>query len=124
MQFSKVELSVNGATISFLPFDRNGQKFVYRKEGVTLQAPQLGVTTKLSDATGDSYEVVSTTPRVKAAAEGCCDGDTLLGSDLLSTKLRFLATSSEADRKAVIDQHIAELQYFRDTFATRGQLYS
>lgn len=125
MQFSQVILVVDGANVTFVPYDRgtNGS-FVYRKEGVTLQAPRLVVSTQVDDNTSDKYLVQINAPRVEPAKEGCCTTDSVLGTDLVKTELRFLATTSEADRKAQIDLHIAALQEFRDTFEKREKLYS
>lgn len=98
--------------------------FVYRKEGNTLQAPRLVISTQVDDNTSDKYLVQVNTPRVEPAKEGCCTNDAILGTDLVKTELRFLATTSEADRSAHINLQIAALQEFRDTFEKRQKLYS
>lgn len=125
MQFTPINLVVAGVTHTFKPYDRgtNGA-FVYRKEGVTLQAPRLVLNGETNDNASDKYLVQNNAPRVAPKEEGCCGVETALGTDLVKTELRFLATTSEADRKLSIDLHIAALQEIRETIADREKIYS
>lgn len=125
MQFTQLILSVQGTNVTFIPFDRGASgAFVYRQNGASLHANRLVVSTAVDDASSDKYSVQLNAPRVKPAEEGCCTIDSLLGTDLVKTELRFLATTSEADRKWQIDAHIAALQEYRETFEKRERLYS
>jgi len=124
MQFSPINLVVNSVNHTYKPYDRgtNGA-FVYRKDGVTLQAPRLVLNAETNDNASDKYLVQNNTPRV-APPSGSVLVETLLGTDLVKTELRFLATTSEADRKLEIDLHIAALQEVRETIADREKIYS
>jgi hypothetical protein len=125
MQFQPVILAVSGADITFNPYDRGANgAFVYRQAGVTLQAPRLVISTVTDDNASDKYLVQVNAPRVKPAEEGCCSVDSLLGTDLVKTELRFLATTSQSDREKSIDTAIAALQEFRETISKREKLYS
>lgn len=125
MQFSSVTLTVDGASVVFNPYDRGASgSFVYRMAGVTLQAPRLVVSTNTDDNTSDKYLLQNNVPYVRPAEEGCCTVNEILGTDVVKTELRFLATTTEADRTKHIDTHIAVLQEFRETFEKREKLYS
>lgn len=125
MQFTPINLVVSGVTHTFKPYDRGANgAFVYRKDGVTLQAPRLVLNSETNDNASDKYLVQGNTPRVAPKEEGCCGVETALGADLVKTELRFLATTSEADRKLSIDLHIAALQEIRETIADREKIYS
>lgn len=123
MQFNPVTLVVNSANVVFTPYDKglNGA-FVYRKDGVSLQAPRLIVQTQVNDDSSDKSVLQINTPRVKTGGVG--EPDTVLGSDMVKSELRFLATTIEADRVTAIDTHIAALTEFRDTFEKREKIYS
>ena len=125
MQFTQLTLVVDGVNVTFSPYDRGTDgAFVYRKDGVALQSPRLVIKTSVDDNTSDKYQVQNNTPRVLVPEEGCCTAESLLGTDLVKTELRFLATTSGSDRIASIDLHIAALQQFRETFEKREKLYS
>lgn len=124
MNFSELNLVVNSVTHTFSPYDRGANgAFVYREKNVNLHATRLVITTSTDDTKSDRYQVQCNTPRVSA---GVPAGSVpiMLGTDLVKTELRFLATTSEADRKAQIDLQIAALQQFRETIADRERLYS
>lgn len=125
MNFSELNLIVNSVTHSFTPYDRGADgAFVYREKGVQLHASRLVVNTMTDDTKSDKYKVQLNQPRVCEAIVGGCEVAQALGTDLVKTELRFLATTSEADRKAQVDLHIAALQQFRETIADRERLYS
>lgn len=126
MQFSQVTLTVNSVAQLFDAYDRGANgAFVFRKSGVLLHAPRLVVSTETNDASSDKSAVQTHVPRTAAAVAGVNGGlPVLLGTDLVKTDLRFLANTSEADRTAQLDLHIAALQQFRDTFEKREKIYS
>lgn len=125
MEFSPLNLTVNGVAVTFNPYDRGASgAFVYRKAGVTLQAPRLVVSTVVDDNASDKYAVANNTPSVLPAAVGSGLPDKILGTDLVKTELRFLATTSEASRVSQIDTHVAALQELRATFEKRAKIYS
>lgn len=125
MNFSELNLVVDSVPHAFTPYDRgtNGA-FVYREKGVQLHATRLVITTTTDDTKSDKYLVQLNQPRVIDAIVGGSELKQALGTDLVKTELRFLATTSEADRKAQIDLQIAALQAFRETVADRERLYS
>lgn len=124
MKFNELDFVVSGVTHSFAPYDR-GLKgaFVWRQKGVTLHAPRLVATATTDDTASDRYVVQGNTPRVCPATPETCGPDILLGTDLVKTELRFLATTSSVDRKLSIDLHIAQLQELRDMVADREHIY-
>lgn len=125
MQFTQITLSVNDTPVIFTPYDRGASgSFVYRKSGETLQAPRLIVSTQVDDNASDKYAVQVNTPRVQSDGDSDVTNDVILGTDLVKTELRFLATTSTALRKHQIDEHIAALQEFRSTIENREKLYS
>lgn len=121
MQFTQLTLVVDSANVKFNPYERGASEaFVFRKDGVTLHAPRLIVSTKVDDTSSDKYTVQLNEPRVQTV-----DGiDKAVGSDLVKTELRFLATTSEAARKAQIDTQIVALQQLRDMIGKREKMYS
>lgn len=125
MNFSELTLVVNSVNHAFTPYDRGANgAFVYREKGVQLHAARLVITTTTDDTKSDKYLVQLNQPRVIDAVVGGSEIKQALGTDLVKTELRFLATTSEADRKAQVDLQIAALQAFRETVADREHLYS
>lgn len=125
MNFSELNLVVDSVNHTFTPYDRGANgAFVYREKGVQLHATRLVITTVTDDTKSDKYLVQLNKPRVIDAVVGGSEVKQALGTDLVKTELRFLATTSEADRKAQIDLQIAALQAFRETVADREHLYS
>lgn len=125
MQFTQIELTVNDVDHTFDPYDRGANgAFVYREVGGTLHQPRLVVSTKTDDAGSDRYSVQLNAPRIQSAAEGCCEADSVLGTDLVKTELRFLATTNSQARLDQIDLHIAALQEFRTAISNREKLWT
>lgn len=125
MQFTQLEVNANGIDYVYVPYDR-GQAgaFVYRMQnGQSVHAPRLVITTKANDATSDKTVVQQNLPRI-CPSETNCGTDTILGTDLVKTELRFLATTSKSDREVAIDVQIALLQEFRDMISSREVIYS
>ena len=124
MNFSNIEVTANGSQVVFQPYDRGANgAFVYRKSGATVHAPRLVLSTQVNDSSNDKLTVQNNVPRVCPSDESC-GVDKILGTDLVKTELRFLATTSEQDRKATIDTHIALLQELRDVIETRQVIYA
>lgn len=125
MQFSKLTITVGSAQQEFLPFDRGANgAFVYRNNSVSVFAPRVVVSSTTNDAASDKLTVQLNTPRVAVAAEGCCDIDKQIGTDLVKTEMRFLASTSKTDRIATIDTHIALLEELRAVIQDRETIYS
>lgn len=124
MNFSNLVITADAASYTYLPYDRGANgAFVYREQGVSVHAPRVVITTNTNDATSDKFAVQLNTPRVCAAVLDCAI-DTVLGTDIVKTELRFLATTSSADRKKQISQHIALLEELRATIQNRQVIYS
>lgn len=125
MKFQPLSLVVDGVTTVFSPYDRgvNGA-FVYRQDAVLLNAPRVVVSTTTNDAASDKYVVQLNTPRVLPAADGCCDPAVSLGTDVVKTELRFLATTTTADRNKQIDLQIAALKELQNTVSQREHVYA
>lgn len=123
-QFSKIDIEVGSVTYSYNPYDRGANgAFVYREAGIAVHAPRVVVSTSTNDAGSDKLSVQLNTPRV-CAPEESCGPETILGTDLVKTELRFLATTSSAERELAIDKHIALLQELRNLIQARDVLYS
>lgn len=125
MKFTQIEVTATGIDYTYAPYDR-GQAgaFVWRAQnGQSVHTPRLVVTTKANDATSDKTVVQQNMPRV-CPSETECGVETLLGTDLVKTELRFLATTSVSDREKAIDLQIALLQEFRDMVSNREVIYS
>lgn len=125
MKFSNLTITVDSVQRTFLPYDRgqNGA-FVWRDSTASVYAPRVVASAATNDAASDKLTVQLNTPRVVLPAEGCCDPIKSLGTDLVKTELRFLATTSMSDRAAQIDRHIALLQELRDIVESRSVIYS
>lgn len=123
MQFGNITLDVAGAQTTFLAYDRGANgAFVYREQGVSVHAPRVVVSTNTNDSASDKMNVQLNTPRVCPGQE--CGPDVMLGTDLVKSELRFLATTSKSDRAAQIDRHIALLQELRGIIEDRSVIYS
>lgn len=124
MKFSKLTVVVDANSIEYLPYDRGANgAFVFREAGISLYAPRVVTSVTINDASSDKLAVQLNTPRVLAPAVGCCDPVTNLGTDLVKTELRFLATTSKSDRQGQIDRHIALLQELRSVIEDRETIY-
>lgn len=124
MKFSNLTITANAASYTYLPYDRGANgAFVYRQSGASVHAPRVIVSMTSNDASSDKSTVQLNTPRV-CAVTAECDLPKLLGTDLVKTELRFLATTSAADRELVISQHIALLEELRTDIQTRAVIYS
>lgn len=123
-QFSLIEIEVDSSTYGFVPYDRgqNGA-FVFRESGAGVHAPRLIVATAVNDNSSDKLNVQYNVPRT-CASDVACDVDKVLGTDLVKTELRFLATTSKADRALQIDKQIALLQELRNLIEDRQVMYS
>lgn len=122
--FGNIDVTVNSVDYSFLPYDRGANgAFVYRMEGVSVHAPRVVVSTALNDLASDKQTVQLNVPRI-CPSDVSCGPDVILGTDLVKTELRFLATTSVGDRVLQIDQHIALLQELRELIEQRGTIYA
>lgn len=126
MNFSPVTLTVNSVPVVFAPYDRGARgAFVYRKNGVQVNAPRLLVSSETNDAASDRYTIQINEPRTALPAEGCCPTDVKsLGTDLSKVDLRFLATTSDTDRAAQIDTLVAAMLEFKSLVTSRNKIYS
>lgn len=126
MNFQPLSLSVDSTTYVYSPYDR-GQKgaFVWRLSTEYLHAQRLVASTVTNDSASDRYNLQVAVPRVKAVEEGCCPtGNDLLGTDLISVDLRFLASTVPAARLKQIETMIAFLNELKATVSTRDKIYS
>lgn len=126
MQFTQIEVTANGTDYTFRPYDRgNAGAFVWRQNSESVvHAPRLIVTTKANDDASDKYVVQNNVPRTCSNTIEDCAVDKLLGTDLVKTEMRFLASTSKADRLEAIELHIALLQELRDVVTDRDVIYS
>lgn len=125
MKFSQLEISVNSASYAYLPYDRGANgAFVYRESGKTVNAPRTVVSSTVNDTSSDRFSVQLNVPRVCADPELPCGVDRVLGTDLVKTEMRFLASTSKTDRQLQIDQQIALLQELRSVIEDRDVIYS
>lgn len=125
MQFTQIEVNANGTDYVFKPYDRGAAgAFVWKQNAASaVHAPRLIVTMKANDNSSDKSIVQQNVPRTCPSTDNCAV-DVLMGTDLVKTELRFLATTEAAARTASIDLHIALLQELRDTIADRDVIYS
>lgn len=125
MQFSKIDITVSGVTYTLQPYDRgqNGA-FVYRNAGSPLYPLRAVITTAVNDLSSDKYIVQLNQPRTCLATVNECETVQLKGTDIAKTELRFLATTSQADRVLLIDQQIALLEEMKSTVSDRDVIYS
>lgn len=124
MQFSQIEVTASGANHVYQPYDRGAAgAFVWRQQGMQVHAPRLLVTSKTDDSTNDKLTVQNNIPRV-CPSDNNCETDALKGTDLVKSELRFLATTSTADRQKAIDLHIALLQELRNVIENRETIYA
>lgn len=124
MNFSNIEVTVGGSTVTFQPYDRGANgAFVYRQSGPTVHAPRLVLSALVNDSSSDKLVVQLNEPRT-CPSDVECSIDKVLGTDLVKTELRFLATTSMTDRQTQIDKHIALLQELRDLIETRSVVYN
>lgn len=124
MNFSNIEVTVGGSPVTFQPYDRGANgAFVYRQSGPTVHAPRLVLSALVNDSASDKLVVQLNEPRTRPSdVERAIDQ--VLGTDLVKTELRFLATTSMTDRQTQIDKHIALLQELRDLIETRSVVYN
>lgn len=126
MNFTQLSLSVESETLVFSPYDR-GLKgaFVWRQSNAYVHAQRLVASTVTNDSASDRYNLQVAVPRVKAVEPGCCPtGNELLGTDLVSIDLRFLASTDPASRITQIETSIAMLNSMKDMISTRDKIYT
>lgn len=124
MKFTNISVETSGGTFDFAPYDRGANgAFVYREAGASVHAPRLVVSTKADDNSSDKMTVQLNAPSV-CPADDTCSVERLIGTDLVKTELRFLATTVKADRQAIIDKQIALLQELRSVIEERQVVYS
>lgn len=122
MQFTTIDLVVNSVNVSYLPLDRGANgAFVYRKAGASIYAPRVVISTSVNDSANDKMTVQNNVPRTATSPDSVI---TQVGTDLVKTELRFLATTSEVDRIEQIDTQIALLQELRGVIETRNVIYA
>lgn len=126
MNFKQLSLSNGSDTLTYSPYDRGAKgAFVWRLSNAFIHAQRLVASTVTNDSASDRYNFQVATPRVKAVEPGCCPtGSDLLGTDLVSVDLRFLATTEPAERLAQIDTAISLLNEMKTMVSTRDKLYS
>lgn len=126
MNFSPISLAVASETLVFSPYDRGTKgAFVWRLSGAYVNAQRLVASTATNDSASDRYNLQVAVPRVKAVEPGCCPtGDNLLGTDLVSVDVRFLASTVPADRITQIETAVAFLTEMKNTISTRDKIYS
>lgn len=125
MRFTNIEINAGGNTVTYLPYDRgqNGA-FVWKQSGANpVYSPRLIVSSVNNDAASDKMTIQSNTPSVREC-DSECPVETLIGTDIVKTELRFLATTKSADRIEAINKHIAVLQELRVVIEQRDTLYS
>lgn len=124
MKFSAITVNVADVDKTFLPYDRGANgAFVYREEGVSVHAARLVATTIVNDEASDRMTVQVNQPRVCPSDESC-GPDKVLGTDLVKTEMRFLASTSKQDRINQIDTQIALLEELRANIEDRGVIYA
>lgn len=124
-QFTNIVVTVAAVDYTYNPYDRgtNGA-FVYREvNGESTHAPRAIVSTSMDDTNSDKMTVQLNVPRT-CEAETSCGPDILLGTDLVKTEMRFLASTSKADRVLQIDKQIALLEELRHHIEDREVIYS
>lgn len=127
MNFSPITLSVSGSSLVFNPYDRGAKgAFVYRLSTAYVNAKRLVVSNSTNDLASDRYTFQVAAPRAEAPVEGCCptERNVLLGTDLCTADIRFLATTEAVERIAQIDTLIALLETMKATVSTRDKVYS
>lgn len=125
MKFSRIDVDVNSVTYSYLPYDRGANgAFVYREEGKTVNAPRVVASASTNDSASDRMAVQINVPRTCEDPSQPCGIALQLGTDLVKTEMRFLASTSTADRQLQIDQHIALLQELRTVIENRETIYT
>lgn len=123
MNFTPVEITVNATPVVFSPYDRGAKgAFVYRENGVDVMRPRVVVNTVTDDKSSDRYSVQHNKPVMVSGEAGM--PDVQLGTDLIKTDFRFLATSSSEDRLSQIDTHIALLEEFKLMMGNREKVYA
>lgn len=126
MNFTQLSLSVESNTLVFSPYDR-GLKgaFVWRLSNAYVNAQRIVASTVTNDSASDRYNFQVAAPRVKAVEPGCCPtGSDLLGTDLVSVDLRFLASTEPAKRITQIETAIALLNSMKSMVSTRDKIYT
>lgn len=123
MQFSNLTITAGSVTQTFSPYDRGANgAYVWRKDGITVHSPRIVASATVNDTLNDKYSIQLNLPRVSCADE--CGNVTSLGTDLIKTEMRFLASTSSADRTADIDAHIALLEELKQMPVDRETIYS
>lgn len=123
-QFTKLEIEIESVSYTYSPYDRGANgAFVFRQDGVTVNAPRVVVSTATNDTSSDKYVVQINEPRT-CPGENPCGPEQLLGTDLVKTEFRFLGTTSPDVRALQIDKHIALLQELRGMIEDREVMYS
>lgn len=127
MNFSPIAIVTGGNTYTFNPFDRGAKgAFVYRESGPSVNAQRIVASTVTNDTASDRYSFQLNAPRLDVPVEGCCptERNVLLGTDLVAVDMRFLASTSAADRGLQIDKVIALLEEMKPTVKSREKIYS
>lgn len=123
MKFTNIAIDVDSVNFTFLPYDRGANgAFVYRQDGISVHAPRVVVSTITNDTASDKMTVQLNTPQTCPSTD--CGPDLMLGTDLVKTELRFLATTSKLDRVLQIDKQVALLQELRGIIEDRAVMYS
>lgn len=123
MKFDLINIQVASVDYNYVPYDRGANgAFVYREEGSTVHAARVVATTSVNDSGSDRLNVQVNQPRT-CASETACGPDVLLGTDLVKTEMRFLASTSQAERALQIDKQIAVLQELRGVIEDRAVIY-
>lgn len=123
-KFTQLTLTVDGETVNFLPYDRGtAGAFVFRQGGLGVHAPRLVFKSNVDDMSSDRYTIQLNQPKVCDQVDEC-DMPNVLGTDLVKLELRFLATTSSADRNLAIDTLVAALEELRGDVENREVMYS
>lgn len=127
MNFAPINLTVQSVPVVFSPFDKGANgAFVYRMDGQLLNAQRLVIKAVTNDTASDRYSIQTSVPRVSTPVEGCCptEYNALLGTDLVSVDMRFLATTSDTEKEKQIHTAIEALKSLIPTIKIRGKIYS
>lgn len=124
-QFTNIVVTVASVDYTYQPYDRgtNGA-FVYREQaGESTHAPRAIVSTSMDDTSSDKMTVQLNVPRV-LEAETSGAPDIILGTDLVKTEMRFLASTAQADRILQLNKQIELLEELRHHIEDREVIYS
>lgn len=123
MKFSNLEIAAQGVNYTYKPYDRGANgAFVFREAGVSVHAPRVVVSTIANDTSSDRLTIQLNTPVVQPSVNGLPESQ--IGTDLVKTEMRFLASTSKQDRIKCIDKQVALLQELRNIIEDRGVMYT